>query len=244
MKTVDTRRWPESFADVQTSLYRPRVRAFVNDVVKPALAALDADIEHWATTQEGGWMFAKADAEALLRATIQAFCLSIQSLWERQLRSWLSACINPGPKSMQQHRTAQHGTMDKLSALLAELRGIPLTAFSTWDDLDLLQRVGNACRHGDGSSAVELLRSNPELWPGWSSAPLPFPFEESPIGPPSPPSFEQAVLPRELLDRFAAAIVGFWEDVDYIRLNSIERKHDQIHAEMERLRGKRRTRVD
>ena len=50
-------------------------------------------------------------------------------------------------------------------------------------------------------------------------------------------------MPRELLDRFAAAIVGFWEDVEYIRLNSIERKDEQIHAEMERLIQNRKSRV-
>jgi hypothetical protein len=243
MTTIDTHKWTTNFADVQIGIHRHRTRAFLKDVAKPALAALDADIEHWATTREGAWMFAKADAEALFRVTIQAFCLSIQSLWERQLRNWLSACITPGPKSTLQRRTAQHGTMDKLSALLVELRGIPLTAFSTWDEPDLLQRVANACRHGDGSSAVELFRSNPELWPNWSSAPLALPTDDPPMGPPPPPSFEQAVLPRELLDRFVEAIVGFWEDVDYVRLNSIERPDDNIWAEMNRLRGRRMSRM-
>ncbi|CAL8475576.1 hypothetical protein [Caballeronia sp. S22] len=109
MTTIDTHRWDSrlQYQDVQTVLHRPRVRAFLNDVVKPALAAIDADIER----------------------------------------------------------------------------------------------------------------------------PRPI------------PSFEQAVLPRELLDRFAAAIVGFWEDVEYIRLNSIERKDEQIHAEMERLIQNRKSRV-
>lgn len=44
------------------------------------------------------------------------------------------------------------------------------------------------------------------------------------VGSPPPPSFERAVLRCEWLDRFAAAIVGFWEDVEYIRLNGIEWK--------------------
>lgn len=65
------------------------------------------------------------------------------------------------------------------------------------------------------------------------------------MGPPSPPSFEQAVLPRELLDRFAEAIVGFWEDVAYIRLNSIEpsKQDDLLWAEMNHLRGRRQARI-
>ncbi|MGF6571129.1 hypothetical protein ABH945_003250 [Paraburkholderia sp. GAS333] len=104
MTTIDTHRWDTrlQFQDVQTVLHRPRVRAFLSDVVKPALAAIDADIQRWATTQEGGWMFAVADGEALLQATVQAFCLSIQSLWERQLRYWLSACIPAGSENQPQ----------------------------------------------------------------------------------------------------------------------------------------------
>lgn len=245
MTTIDTHTWASNFADVLTGYHPLRTRAFLKDVVRPSLAALDADIERWATTREGAWMFAKAESEALLRATIQAFCLSIQSLWERQLRNWLSECVGTGPSSGQQRRTAQHGPMDKLSNLLVEMRGIPLTVFSTWDDLRLLHLVGNACRHGDGKSANDLFRANPELWPNWSSAPLTVPAGDPPMGPPSTPSFEQAVLPRELLDRFAEAIVGFWEDVAYIRLNSIEpsKQDDQLWAEMNRLRGRRQART-
>lgn len=244
MTTIDTHRWDSRFdyQDVQAVLHRPRVRAFLNDVVKPALAAIDADIERWATTQEGGWMFAVADGEALLQATIQAFCLSIQSLWERQLRNWLSACISPGPARQRLQQTARKGTLPELSTLSHELRGIPLTAFPSYPDLDLLQRVGNACRHGDGWSAVALFRSNPELWPTWTSAPFPWSDKDPPVGP-QPPSFEHAVLPRELLSRFATAIVGFWEDVEYIRLNSIRRKDERILAELDALRRTREARV-
>lgn len=245
MTTVDTHRWDDrlQFEDVQSALNRPRVRAFLNDVVHPALAAIDADIERWATTQEGGWMFAVADGEALLQATIQAFCLSIQSLWERQLRNWISACIVPGPQSGRQRRTARGGTLAELSDLLLELRGIPLTTFPSYADLDLLQQVGNACRHGDGRSAIALFRSHQGLWPNWTSDPFPWPDDNPPVGPPPPPSFEQAVLPRELLDRFAAAIVGFWEDVEYIRLNSIGRKDERILATLDDLRRARQARV-
>ncbi|MCA8162069.1 hypothetical protein [Burkholderia cepacia] len=244
MTTVDTHRWDTrfEFEDVQLALHRPRVRAFLNDVVHPVLAAIDADIERWATTQEGGWMFAVADGQALLQATVQAFCLSIQSLWERQLRNWLNSCIVPGPDRVRQRRTARDGSLSELSDLLLELRGIALTAFPSFADLDLLQRVGNACRHGDGRSAIALFRSNRELWPNWSSAPFPWSDDNPPVGPPPPPSFEQALLPRKLLDRFATAIIGFWEDVEYIRLHSIATKHHQLHVEMERLRRQRRTR--
>ncbi|WP_199028802.1 hypothetical protein [Ralstonia sp. ASV6] len=237
--TFDTYHWREHSSDIQAILYRPRIRAFMRDVVDPALTALDADIARWSDNQEGGWMFARADAEALLHATVQAFCLSIQSLWERQLRNWLCACIAVGPRRSQQLSTARHDGLIGLSALLAELRGIPLSAFPSWGDLDLLQRVGNACRHGDGRSAAELFRSNPELWPTWSSAPDRWFAQGSPTAPPSPPSFEQAVLPRELLVQFANGIVGFWEDVEYLRLKGIKRKDERILQAMAELRAAR-----
>lgn len=78
MKTIDTHTWASNFADVLTGYHPLRTRAFLKDVVRPSLAALDADITRWATTREGAWMFAKAESEALLRGTILAFCLSIQ----------------------------------------------------------------------------------------------------------------------------------------------------------------------
>jgi len=245
MTTIETHTWAHADADIRTGYHTMRTRAFLKDVVHPSLAALDADIERWATTREGAWMFAKAESEALQRATIQAFCLSIQSLWERQLRNWLSECAASGDQCGQHRRVARRDPMDKLSDLLLELRGIPLTAFSTWGHLTLLNLIGNACRHGDGKSATDLFRSNPDLWPNWSSAPSTVPAGDPPMGPPAPPSFEHAVLPRELLDQFVDAIVGFWEDVAFIRLNSIpsSRQDDQLWAEMNRLRGQRQARV-
>jgi len=41
------------------------------------------------------------------------------------------------------------------------------------------------------------------------------------------------------LRAFAAAITDFWEDAHYIYLESIESKHDNVIAELERRRAKR-----
>ncbi len=54
MTPLDALRWDQIYADVQTALYRPRIRAFLSDVVQLALAAIDRDLAHWSTTREGG----------------------------------------------------------------------------------------------------------------------------------------------------------------------------------------------
>jgi hypothetical protein len=59
----------------------------------------------------------------------------------------------------------QHAPWDALQGLFEELRGVPLPAFLSYPDLDLLAQLGNACRHGAGRAASALWRSHPDLWP-------------------------------------------------------------------------------
>ncbi|HEM7880089.1 TPA: hypothetical protein U2L31_006539 [Burkholderia contaminans] len=243
MTALDALHLNQTFADVQTALHKPRIRAFLRDVVQPALAALDRDIEHWSKTQEGGAPFAHADAEALLQATIQAFCLAVQSIWERQLRTWLSDSVHhDGAGDDGQLRSARKVPFDKLSPLLYTLRAVELTSFPSYADLAFLQLVANACRHGDGLSSDALFRAHPELWPKWTSAPYPWPTDNPVMGPPAVPPFREAVLPRELLTRFVNAIAWFWEDVSYVCMNSFIQKDDAIERRLEAMREARASR--
>ncbi|CAB3972626.1 MULTISPECIES: hypothetical protein [Burkholderia] len=242
MTTLDAIRWEQNYADVQTSLHHPRIRAFLGDVALPALGAIDRDIERWGKTREGGAPFARADAEALLQATIQAFCLAIQSIWERQLRVWMCDCVHYCGGDAQQVRLAQQAPLEQVSRLLLDLRGAALAAFPSYPDLEYLQLVGNACRHGDGRSSDALFRAHRELWPTWTSAPFPWPAENPPMGPPAIPSFRHAVLPRELLTRFVNAIGWFWEDVSYVCMNGFVQKDEGIESRLAELRTARAAR--
>lgn len=209
----------------------------------PALAAIDRDIERWGKTREGGAPFAQADAQGLLQASIQAFCLAVQSIWERQLRVWVSDCAHTCGGDAQQVKLAQHAPLEQVSRLLHDLRGGTFAVFPSYPDLEYLQLVGNACRHGDGRSSDALFRAHPEPWPTWTSAPYPWPTDHPPMGPPAVPSFGQAVLPRELLTRFVNAIAWFWEDVSYVCMNNFAEKDDGIERQLAVMRAARAART-
>jgi len=202
MSTVDDHRWIFCYANIETAGNGPRVRAFLRDVVEPALTAPDADIERWANTKEGGAPFAHADTRELVRATTEAFCLSVHSLFERQLRRWLAGCVFSLAHTLERVETAEKRSVNSLNALLHEVRGIGLSEFYSWPNLQRLELLANACRHGDGDSARRLFKRHPELWPNWPPMPFLVPGETDLVVPACPPSFNSIVVPRKRLHGF------------------------------------------
>lgn len=238
MPSIDDHRWINCLSDVQTAGNGLRVRAFLRDVVESAFRSLDADVEKWANTDEGGAEFAHADAQELVRTTTEAFCLSMHSLFERQLRRWLSDCVASLGFTPERMDTARTGNLGRLGGLLHEVRGIPLSAFYSFPDLKRLELLANACRHGDGESAARLFKRHPELWPDWATVPTLLPGQVEPVARILPPSFDSIAVPREWLAQFADAIAWFWDDTEYIYLNSLQ-PHDRIRKRMAELQQQR-----
>lgn len=85
-------RWKNCHADVATSKHGQIAQAFLREVVEPALTTLDRQLAEFQSSDDPGDVFAQEDVEELQRATIMAFCLSLQSLWERQIRAYLLGC--------------------------------------------------------------------------------------------------------------------------------------------------------
>lgn len=99
---MTTFRWKNCFADVLTSKHDLTIHSYLDDVIVPALATLDAKISELGASDWPGHQFAQADMEAMKSEAILAFGLSIQSIWERQLRSYLRGCANElRPRSKQ-----------------------------------------------------------------------------------------------------------------------------------------------
>jgi hypothetical protein len=241
MPTIDDHRWINCFSDVHTASNGLRAHAFLRDVVESAFRSLDADVEKWANTDEGGAEFAHADAQELVRTTTEAFCLSMHSLFERQLRRWLSGCVGSLGFTPERMDTARTGNLGRLGRLLHEVRGIPLSAFYSFPDLKRLELVANACRHGNGDSAARLFKRHPELWPEWATMPMLLPGQVEPVAPVLPPLFDSIVVPRGWLNQFADAIAWFWDDIEYIYLNSLQR-HEGIRKRMVELKEQRMAR--
>ena len=230
-------RWKNCHADVVSSGYGRMAQAFLKNVVEPSLEALDAEIDEWSRSDDPAALFAQADTEELLRATTMAFCLSIQSMWERQIRTYLRKCAEELRPDSTFAKKAMNERWEKIDKLFLDLRGISLTAFEAHGDLDLLHLLGNACRHGDGPSARALWNRRPDLWPHrFTPSPT---FEVVRQAANEPQSIEAVVIPRDLVRSFANAIASFWDEAEYIYLESIERKHETVEAKLVKMRRDR-----
>jgi len=101
-----------------------------------------------------------------------------------------------------------------------------------------LNLVANACRHGNGPSATKLWRLHPEFWP--STRRPTARNKGSGSGPLTPPPADLISIPVEHLHAFTNAIVEFWEEADYIYLESINDKHVTVIEKLEVLRDARK----
>ncbi len=218
--------WKNCFADVQASHHDLTIESYLTDVVLPALATLRGKIGALGRSDNPGDEFAKADTEDLLKQIKSAFALSIQSIWERQLRACLTACAGELRPDETLGGKVAKADWEGLCKLFGQLHRIALRDFPSFAVLDLLQDVGNACRHGDGKSASALYQRAPDLWPNY--APLP----EGYGAPTVPLSVALMDIPVEQLEAFVAAIAGFWIDVGYIYAESIEHKHEYLEARL------------
>ena len=110
-------------------------------------------------------------------------------------------------------------------------RGIPLSSFSDYRQLDLLHLLANVCRHGDGPSSKKLWHRCPEFWPNGPSDP-------GRVRGSTPTTTSMAIC-RDHLQTFVDAIISFWQEVEYIYLESIERKHESVEKKLLQLRDER-----
>lgn len=227
-------RWQNCYADVAAAKHDLTIQSFLDDVILPAIRRVEARIAELGCSDEPAACFEQSDMEDVLAETKLAFCLAIQSVWERQLRAYLHGCaeaLRPGEGIGSK---VEKATWPGLCALFRELRGIRLEAFPSFGELDTLHHLGNACRHGDGASAAELTKRCPDWWPVYT--PLPPEF-----GPSPPPRQTVAAMsvPVERIETFVSAIVGFWEDAAYIYHESIVDKHESLERRLARERLER-----
>jgi hypothetical protein len=229
--------WKNCQADIGTARHGLTVQGYVKDVVVPAIRTLEEKISDLEKSDDPVAAFEMADVESILREAKMAFALSIQSIWERQLRVYLEGCARELRKDESLTARVLSMNWEKLCALFHDLRDIRIEDFPSFAELDTLQLLGNACRHGDGASAQELARRCPELWP----APMP-PDIFVPAGEPSPKLVSQIEIPTEKLRHFADVIAAFWDDAEYIYCESLQRKHPNLEARLVRERVERKWR--
>jgi hypothetical protein len=224
-------RWKNCLADVHTYNHARTVEAFLRDVILPAIEALDGRIDELGRSESPGAVFAQSDMEDVRRETKMSFALAIQSIWERQLRTYLQGCA----RDLGQTLNVEKANWKDLQTQFRTLRGIGLKMFPSFDDLEILHHLGNACRHGDGSSGRFLLKRCPDLWPlGYLEALAAFPHG------PAKPSVSSMDVPLARLCASVEAVAAFWRDTEHIYKESIEPKDATLEASLVKDRQARR----
>lgn len=204
--------WRSGYGDVTCYRCDDVVQDYWAKIALPALDHAEKEVAFWENNQEGGAPFVYANVVDQLSVTASAMCLSIQSIWERQLRAYLLACIDRKDETLADR--IQHASWDVIQALFTELRGVPMQAFLSYHDLNLLVQLGNVCRHGAGRTANALWRNYPGLWPGTT-----WPADTA-----RAPPVDQMHVGRELLARMVCAIVSFWQMIGYFIRKALQSK--------------------
>jgi hypothetical protein len=208
---------------------------FRDSVVRPSLRALDAEIARLDGSDEPGAEFFSSDLGELFQASVEGYLLTVQSMWERGLRGMLvererRLCAGQAEAKLQRAvwRDTKGGDLhDHFQRLV----GFPITHFDAYGDLDFLQCLASAIRHGDGPSARRVHELCPGLWWDWIDPSKPFvagPFRIEPSDGTRHPSFSAITLPEALLGQMMQAALWFWEDVDNLRCMSFHNRHHTV----------------
>lgn len=220
-------RWKNCRADIYASKHDLTIQSFLDNVVQPSIQFLEAKISELHCSEDETVIFEISAMDDVLRETKLAFCLSIQSIWERQLRGYLKGCANQLRPEDNLDEKIEKADWPKLCSIFLTLRGIALSQFPSYKELEILHLLGNACRHGDGASAVRLLERDPGLWP--PQPPMPPEFQ---VQPEITRPVAMMDIPTSRIIAFVEAIVMFWGDMEYIYNESIARKHPSLEARL------------
>ena len=238
MRTVPFR-WKNCHADSLPHRYVAMAQSYIRDIVEPSLSSLERQIARLRALDDDPLAeFGIDPAEELLRNTVLGYCLSLQALWEKQLRGYLYRCaidFSRNPSMLQQIEKANWQQLDDL---FKNLRGVALTDFVEYPQLNLLHLLGNVCRHGSGTSVRRLVLSHPELWRGELKSKSAVP----PLSHPDPEperTAENLHISLPLIASLASAIDSFWSETVYIYNESIERKHPSLERSLAEERKKR-----
>ncbi|EMS95910.1 hypothetical protein H009_19804 [Agrobacterium tumefaciens str. Cherry 2E-2-2] len=213
--------WVNCRADIGTYAHIRTVEMFLESVALSSLGAIDARMTNLRSSDDPVNLFELSDMEELRAATLSALCLSLQAIWEQQLRGYLSGCAEelaadrPGLVEKLKNKD-----WDFVKRQFFELRRLPFSQFKAHRDLDLLQLLGNYCRHGEGRASKAIRSDFPEFCTHVPASPSLFPGSSG-----APERFD-IVLRIADLKRFAGAIVSFWTEAEWIYNNSIGRKHE------------------
>jgi hypothetical protein len=218
-------------------------------VVRPLLQTIDQEIGDNARSGNPEAVFYESDLADLFQATIESYLFAVQSMWERGLRKLLISrekILHGGDEVAMLRKATWSSGARSLQFYFKRLLGVPMAAFDSYEDLDLLQNLGNAIRHGDGPSAERVHKLAPSLWWNWIG-----PGETILAGPitikvpddaPKHPSFDAVSLKESVLEQMMQSVCDFWHDLEYVRCNSFRNRHESTVRHLNALAEERHNR--
>lgn len=229
-------RWKNCLGDVISTKFGPTALLLFDEIIEPGFDLFDARMEALYKDDDQLLVaFAMLDRDMLRHATALGYCLAVQSLWERQLRAYLRVCAESLKVGGAVKRSEAFKWVE-VEKLFLELRGVPLNAFVEYPDLNMLQMLGNACRHGDGRSLQQLWITHPELWPEHRRPGHVLPL---PGGGHFVPTVDDLNIDKALLWRLVFAVSSFWEEMACIYMDNLRSYAPSALANRDELRAKR-----
>lgn len=213
---------------------------FRDNVIRPSLRALDAERIRLSDSDDPTAVFLLSDLDELFQISVEGYLLTVQSMWEKGLRSLLIARehqLCEGKAASEIQRAVWRGPKrSDLHAHFERLMGFSIAACDVYADLHLLQCIASAARHGDGPSAKRLQELCPGLWWSWSDAPQTLVAEPSHFRSPTATQEHTPISlikePEALLEQMTQAVTWFWEDMEYLRCMSFRRRHISVESRL------------
>lgn len=211
-----TYKWKHSVADAIANRNGTAVEEYLTWVVEPSLSAMEQKRKELVASGDPNSVFSLHDHVQLIERAYKTFCLAIHSMYEQQLRAYLTTSSGAATIDGVTPKRIEKGTWgDELNKLFLKVRGVALDSFDSYPILTELQMLANACRHGEGDSARKLHSAHPELWPSIKQ------FRWEDVLPVMPPAFLCVKLNQGHLSRYVAAISLFWLDMEARAMDSI-----------------------
>lgn len=250
-QTLESLRWNHIDLAITAVNHISTLEMYRDEVVRPSLRSLDEKLEFYGRGEEEVHIFAHSDFSDLHHSTIEGYLLTTQAMWERGLRAMMlgvAAQQRADEKTINSIKSARWAAKEKdgIQAHFEALFGAPLEWFGCHQDLNILQELGNALRHGDGRSAVNLHKLCPSLWVHWlqpgMAIQLGYGEFRVPDNAPRHPSFDHITLTGALLEQMMLTVFWFWQDIEFVRCNSFNRKAGSVVRLLEQIRSDRSNR--
>lgn len=230
--------WRNCRADIGTYAHERSVQMFLDDVAVPSIRRVDERIAESKRSEEAFALFEASDLRDLRTETLKAFCLSLQSMFETQIRGYLCGCA----EELEAHqpnliRKLQRDPWGDVKDHFLRLRKVPFSHFSAHRDLDLLHELGSYCRHGEGTASQKIRTDFVDFCVHVPAAPPLFPDSTG-----EPERYDIAIDTQDL-ERFTTAIVSFWSEAEWIYNNSISRKGESLVRELKKREEELRSRA-